>query len=106
MPDELDADNLYRADAAAADMVETSATCVPSARAAAEHKQGASRAYELAASAENAKRPVQMNRAFTEREKGFEPSTSTLARGSRPRDPRRFATLKEQNGAARSTLVV
>ena len=37
MPDELEADNRYRADAAAADMVETSATCVPSACAVAEH---------------------------------------------------------------------
>jgi len=46
------------------------------------------------------------DRLTIEREKGFEPSTSTLARGFRPNDFRGFADLKVQNGAAWRTSVV
>ena len=39
------------------------------------------------------------DRLTIEREKGFEPSTSTLARGFRTNDPRWFAGLTVQSGA-------
>jgi hypothetical protein len=41
-----------------------------------------------------------------EREKGFEPSTSTLATCFRARDSRVFARLKVHEGAAQCTSVV
>jgi len=45
-------------------------------------------------------------RPTIEREKGFEPSTSTLARCFPARDSSGFAQLKVHEGAARSTSVV
>jgi len=48
----------------------------------------------------------ELTRNEVEREKGFEPSTSTLARLPAPRGRRGFAGLKVQESADRSTPVV